>query len=214
MTLHLVSVRLFAKTVSGAVALWVGLAATGWAQPGQPITRVEEDWEMDVVFAKDDLGAPQVVTLMSPDASRGRYFTFDINFTSLPEPDDGGLQVNAWVGDESYDYQNPPTDNALDRSREVITWTQVIELQDEQLVFSIKNFRSRSLGNFLNDEQLRVSVPTSLADLSSYSYAHSVDESGVPYALNRVNAMTLSRVRTFSGESQVSESQVNANALE
>jgi hypothetical protein len=213
MKLNLGSMRFTLKVFGIGLAFWAGLATTALGQPGQTITRVEEYWEMDVVFAKDDLGAPQIGTLMSPDASSAAYFTFDINCTTSPEPDDGGLQVNAWVGDDAYDYKNPPTDQTLERSREIISWTQVIEMQDDMLVFSIKDFRSRSLGDFANDEQLRVSMPSSLADLSNYSYQHSANESGVPYALNRVNSMTLRSVRMYSGESQVSQVEVNADAL-
>lgn len=213
MKLNLGSMRLMLNVFGVGLALWVGLATTALGQPGQTVTRVEEDWEMDVVFAKDDLGAPQIVTLMSPDASGALYFTFDINCTTSPEPDDGGLQVNAWIGDESYDYKNPPTDQTLERSQETISWTQVIEIQDDMLVFSIKDFRSRSLGNFINDQQLRVSAPSSMTDLSSYSYQHSANKSGVPYALNRVNSMVLKSVRSYSGSSEMSADEVNADAL-
>jgi hypothetical protein len=199
--------------VLGMWALLMGIAATAAAQSASPVTRIEEDWEMDVVFAKDELGAPQIVTLMSPDSSTSSYFTFEINSTTLPEPEDGGLQVHAWVGDESYDSKTPPTDDTLDRSREIITWTQVMEVQDGMLVFSVENFRSRSLGDFQNDSQLEVSMPTSMEDLSTYHYEHSVDEAGVPYAMNRVNSMTLRRVRLYSGGSELSSSQVDADAL-
>jgi hypothetical protein len=192
----------------------MGIAASAAAQSASSVTRIEEDWEMDVVFAKDDLGAPQIATLMSPDSSNSAYFTFEINCTTLPEPQDGGLQVHAWVGDESYDFKNPPTDNTLDRSREIITWTQVMELQDGMLVFSIKNFRSRSLGNYLDDSLLEVAMPSSMENLSSYQVEHSVDEAGVPYAMNRVNSMVLRSVRYYNGGSQIGSSDVGADALD
>jgi hypothetical protein len=182
-----------------------------WAQ--SPVTRIEEDWEMDVVFARDDLGAPQISTLMSPDASTAEYFTFEINCATSPEPEDGGLQVNAWVGDESYDFKNPPTDRSLERMHEVISWTQVIEVQDNTITFSIKDFRSRSLGNYQNEPLLQVSMPSSLSDLGAYSAQHSLNKSGVPYALNRVNVMMLKSVRSYSGETQVSATELNASPL-
>jgi hypothetical protein len=196
------------------LAMILTLAAAVAAQSSSPVTRVEEDWEMDVMFAKDDLGAPQVVTMMTPDgSSAGNYFSFEINHSTLPEPENGGMQVQAWSGDESYEYKNPPTDRTLERKRELIRWTQVVEIQDGWVTFSIKELSSQSLGQFVNEPLLRVSMPTSLADLSAYSPSRSVNDACVPYALNRVYSMTLKSVRYYDGVTLQSENQVNNNVL-
>lgn len=205
------------KSVSSMlIALATGLVFVVSAA-GQPsnstVTRIEEDWEMDVVFAKDDLGAPQMFTLMSPDNNNGEYFTFEVNFASSPEPENGGLQVHAYVGENSYDFKNPPTDRSLERVHEVIRWTQVMKLENDSLVFSIEDFRSRSLGNFNDDSMLEVALPSGLTDLSSYSHSYSADQAGIPYARNRVNSMMLKRVRYYDGNTLVNENAVDVEIV-
>lgn len=184
------------------------------AQSAGPVTRIEEDWQMYVMFAKDELGAPQVVTLMKPDASAdSSYFSFEINHSTMPEPDNGGLQVQAWSNDESYDYKNPPTDRSLERKTETVRWTQVMEIQDGWVTFYIKEISSQSLGHFLNDPLLRVSMPTSLVDLSAYSPSRSADDACVPYASNRVYTMYLNSVRYYEGATLQAENALNLNVL-
>ncbi len=211
--IHFALLRKLSPLLLGLASILTFATAVA-AQSASPITRVEEDWEMDVMFAKDDLGAPQVVTMMTPDSSaEAAYFGFEINHSTLPEPDNGGMQVQAWVNDTWFEYKNPPTDRTLERKREIIRWTQVIEVGDGWATFSIKEISSQSLGNFVNDPLLRVSMPTSLTDLSAYNPSRSVSDACVPYALNRVYSMTLKNVRYYDGSSLQSENQLNANVV-
>ncbi len=184
------------------------------AQQASSVTRVEEDWEMEVISASDDLTAPQIVMEMSPDNSQsGNYFTFEINHSTLPEFSNGGIQVHTWINDESHDFQNSPTSRTLERVRETIRWTQVLEVQDGSVDFSVRRFASTSIGHFQNDPLLTVSMPTSQGDLSSYSPQNSVDKTTVPYAQNRVRALWLKSVRFYSGSSELENRVVNIDVL-
>ncbi len=208
-----ISVQNLAAAIVGAVCFVCSAGALA-AQQASSVTRVEEDWEMEVISASDDLTAPQIVMEMSPDNSQsGNYFTFEINHSTLPEFSNGGLQVHSWINDESHDFQNSPTDRTLERVRETIRWTHVLEVQDGSVEFSVGPFASTSIGNFQNEPLLSASMPTSQSDLSSYSPQHSVDKTTVPYAQNRVRALRLKSVRFYSGSSELENRVVNIDVL-
>jgi hypothetical protein len=185
------------------------LPLDAWGQYASPITRVEEDWEMDVIAASEDLTAPQIVMQMSVDGATNDYFTFEINHSSQPEFSHGGIQVQAWDDDESYNFKNSPTSRTLERYTETIRWTQDLSVQDGWARFEIEDFKSISIGSFNNESLLTIYMPTGAQDLSGYSPNYSQQLSSVPYAENRVSSLKLLRVRYFSGSSLVGSTELN-----
>ena len=93
---------------------------------------------------------------------------------------------------------------ALDRSEEVVTWTQRISLQGGQLAFQVCDGDSQTWGNFGGDA-LSLSAATSLTSLNTYRPSVSLSESQVGYAQNRVGSLTLTKLIWVTDDGQTHE---------
>jgi hypothetical protein len=199
--------------LAGVICLWCASASP--AQSVSNITRVEEEWEMEVISASDDLTAPQVVMQMAPDnANEQDFFTFEINHSSLPSVESGGLQVQTYVNNEPYSYQLSPTERTLERTREVLRWLQSMTVTEGAVEFKVDWFNSASIGRFRDEPLMSATLPASVTDLSSYSPTFSVTNSGVPYAKNRVRYLILRKIRYYSGDELVQETSPDLNLMD
>lgn len=175
----------------------------------QRVVRVEEDWEL-VVETPDPLqDAPQVSTFMSPfDSLDELYFGVDLNHAQKANYDGGGFQTKAMNGSTLMaDALSFAGDN-LSQSGEVVRWTQLMAIVDQELVFAIKNGTSQSWGSFGGPETLvRQAAP--LSHLNNYTPYRSAEWSGVGFASNRVASLKLTRVRYFLDDGNVTEVPVD-----
>jgi hypothetical protein len=81
-----------------------------------------------------------------------------------------------------------------------------MEIAGSFLLFEITNGSSTTWGSFGGQGYLKASVPTTLANLNTYNPDVSVQNSGVSYAANRVESLTLKGVRLFlSTEEQLND---------
>jgi hypothetical protein len=192
--------RLVACTVLLALC---GCVGTIQAQNPSPLVAVEEDWELVVGEPDPNSNAPQVTCVLAPYGNvDGVYAALELNHRSLPEFVPGGLQLQLWNGEEALDVRRSCERGLLRTANETVRWTQQMWLHEGKLWFAVTGGTSVSWGGFGGGE-CKVSLTSSLADLSAYSPAVSTAQSGVGYAANRVSKLVLKEVRYYSAQGLV-----------
>jgi hypothetical protein len=188
--------------VAAAAAL-AGLSARLAAQTGSPhIVRVEEDWSLCVNQTDSGLAAPQVSTQMARAPWAARFCNFRLNSTDLPTFAVGGLQLQAWIGKSNLNVYTSPNSAVMATDNELITWTQYMRVGGNSLYFGIGTVEpgvagssSQTWGDFSSG--MEIAVPGSLATLDGYDPSYSASNSGVTFGANRVDSLTLVRVRYY-----------------
>jgi hypothetical protein len=179
-------------------------AAPAWGQSND-VVLVEEHWELRLGQPDADRSAPQTTMVMSPNGNlEGVHFLFTLNHASVPDYQAGGVQIQAWDGGELLGYDDDDEVGSLNNSEEVLTWTQKMWLHEGSLKFRVIDGHSETWSNFGNEDML-LSVPTSLTRLNSYLPAVSLTESQVNYAENRVISLTLTKLRWMTSDGTVHE---------
>lgn len=194
--------------VATAMTLIFAFASLASAEPAQDIVRVEEDWEMVVLTPDDDSSGPQITSVISPVGHLDSlHATFELNHQSLPEFVPGGIQLQTWEGEYPLLFSKFPNPDLMNTRNEVVTWTQSMKIAEGHLLFAISGGDSTTWGKFGGQGYLRISKATSLENLNGYNPAVSVENSGIPYASNRVKRLVLKRVRvtTADGNQHVDE---------
>jgi hypothetical protein len=196
--------RLRVLTLLTTFASAILVAASARADSPRVIS-IEEHWELRLAEPDPDRSAPQTTMVMSPTADvTGTHFLFTLNHNTVPDYAPGGMQVQLWDGEEFVESHSAHDGTALDRSEEVVTWSQKISLQDGQLSFQVRDGNSETWGQFGGSE-LSVSVATSLTSLNTYRPSVSLSESQVGYAQNRVASLTLTKLVWVTDDGQVHE---------
>jgi hypothetical protein len=169
------------------------------------VISVEEHWELRVSQPDNERSAPQTTMLMSPVGNvDGPHFLFTINHSTVPQYAPGGLQVQQWEGGELVQDRAVHDGVALDKSEEVVHWTQRLTLHDGKLTFQVLSGESATWGSFGGDT-LTLSRDTTLTALNSYRPAVSLSESQVGYAENRVVSLILTKLVWVTEDGQVHE---------
>jgi hypothetical protein len=128
----------------------------------------------------------------------GVFAVFTLNHRTLPDYSAGGMQLQVWNGATPLASKSHARDELLATGPETIQWTQQVQVDNGSLVFEILSGSSTTWGEFGGQGNLRVSVETTLDNLNGYSPQVSKAHSGISYANNRVNSLTLKRVRGYS----------------
>ena len=197
----MVTRKFFLKFLATTIAAGT-LSASHLASADEPtITRIEEDWRVEVSVPEPDDHAPQIVTTISPRASLDReHAIFELNHSTQPEYLAGGMQLQGWYRDIPMQIRNTPQTNLLRYTGETITYTSSMRLNDSRLTFEIINGTSQTWGAFGGQGYLKFSLDTSMSSLSEYRPEVSVANSRVGYASHRVLKLVLSEVRYYSDE--------------
>lgn len=204
---HIKSIRLGSWDIAWPLAIVVAamLANASWAQVPD-VTRIEEDWELDIGVPSPNSNAPQVTCLIAPVGNvESVYATFVLNHHDVPSFTAGGLQLQTWNGKTLLASKQHPDQAVLATPGETIRWTQVMRLASEGLVFEVINGVSTTWGAFGGEDALKTSVSTTLENLNGYNPTVSVSHSGVSYAANRVHSLVLKRVRAYSAAGLIAE---------
>jgi hypothetical protein len=171
-------------------------AAVGDPPAGSSVARVEEDWQLVLNEPVESLNAPQFHTLMSPQGSTdGVYGQVSWNYWELPEFTAGGLQLQAWRGEDDLSHRCVRSDS-LSRDAETVTWTQALQLHEHSVRFSLLNGHSSSWSTFGGPETY-VDLPAMLTNLNGYSPLVSRSSSWITYGANRVDALKITAVRRY-----------------
>jgi len=189
-----------AAVAVAAVPLW------GLAQEVS-IVHVEEDWELVVLEPDNDTVAPQVTCMMSPTASEeGLHMTFELNHKSGAQFVAGGLTMQLWEDESWVSTNRGDSSAAMSTSGETVRWTQSMKVNGDKLTFEIKNGTSSTWGEFGDgSEKFRSSAHWGQSHINGYSPSTSAHLSGVGFASNRVQSLTLKRVRVYSASGAVYE---------
>ncbi|MBI2825112.1 MAG: hypothetical protein HYX69_10540 [Planctomycetia bacterium] len=166
----------------------------------QDITKVEEDWEVDIDVPGTSLSSPQLTFLMSPvgDTSAG-YVVFTLNERTSPDPVGGGMQLQLWNGGSLLSVSTASNTTSLNNSSEKIQWTQRLTLGNQGvLTAEIDKGSSATWGKFPANGQLTVSAQSSLTNLNSYDPNVSTANAGIDFGNARVNKIILRKVRTYT----------------
>lgn len=187
--------------------------APALAQPPPGTDRVEEDWELVVGTPSPLEAGPQITTTMSPDGDNAAtFFAFNLNYRDAPFRA-GGLQVRAFWGKSEIASPDTQRDAACRNTGETITWTQRLTLAGGVASYDIMDGQSQTWGAFGQGDNLRIAVTTARTGLSAYSPAASVAGSGVGWQSNRVDRMTLRRIRYYAGGNLLAIEETPRNLL-
>jgi hypothetical protein len=169
---------------------------------------VEEDWELVVGQPDVSTGAPQVVSVISPGGLDDVYAALEVNYASLPDYVPGGIQLQLWSGEQLLRTKKDPSPALLDQENEPVSWTIEMRVSTgdwDRITFEVTAGQAEAWGLFGDTGYLRGSWWSHLENLNDYSPEESVENSGVHYASNRVQSLTLLRVRYHQRDGDVFE---------
>ena len=200
------STGLWAVRWFAAAAVLTAMTSTAWAEEPS-IIRIEEDWELVIGEPSPNSDAPQVTCAMSPLSDMDSYnATFVVNHHEVPAFAAGGLQVQAWNGENLLGSQRAPNQAVLATPGEIIRWTQVLNKTANGVVeFEVIGGSSTTWGNFGGEGSMKLPITAEIPNLNGYNPENSVEHSGVSYAGNRVQLLVLKRVRLYTDEGLLAE---------
>jgi hypothetical protein len=174
------------------------------AQAAAPITRIEEDWQIELDQPDPDTIAPQILNVISPTSSlTGKYAIFELNHRTCGDYGPGGVQLQTWDGDALKNFTSPNFYDILATPNETITYTLGMSLQFGLLKFEVKNGSSTTWGNFGGGSALRLWTTTNLSAFSTYDPAKTVENSGIGFASHRVVRFVLKEVRYYADDTLI-----------
>lgn len=180
---------------------------TGSANPlleGKRVIRVEEDWIIDVAVTDGNSTAPEVVTVFGPDdPNTGLHAVFELNHSTYPSFDRGGMQIQGWQGGWLLAARRHPNESELSTVVERIRFTCVTRVNDGRLTLQITNGSSATFGAFGGDRYTRVRFWTQRDNLNSYNPQHSIQHSRVTFGANRVNQYLRCELRYYTDAGEV-----------
>ena len=175
----------------------------GSEEPQEPVVRVEQDWRLVLTEPDDALSAPQLHTVMSPFGNlNSLYAQVTWNYAELPVFEDGGLQIQAWDG-EDCNFHRSFSGQGLSGVAETVRWTQVMETNGSTLSCKIINGQSTTWGSF-GGSSMGVNGSAAVANLNHYDTGVSVGNSLVTYGANRVQLLVITEVRRYGAEGLLS----------
>lgn len=191
---------LFRMAAAGLIASMLG--PTTLAEDSPPIVKIEEDWFIQIGRPDANTSAPQIVTVISPDADLGRsYVMFELNHRTLPSFNAGGMQLQTWIQDNCVAYRNHPGYQKLVSEGEVIRFTVRISLADGKIKYQVVDGQSSTWGSFGGSGYLTSSLSTSRTSLAdNYSLDTSIANSRVGFAANRVTKFARTQVRFYTAD--------------
>lgn len=205
-----VAARLLARAcMAAAITLTVLAAWAAGADNGRDIVRVEEDWELVIARPVPTNVAPQVTTIMSPYSYLGSIrAAFTLNPGHPEAATAGGLRLQIWHNNDPVVARSSHIGTRLDHANETITWTQVMEINNGRITFSVVNGRSETWGEFGQRATLAAGINSGLVNLNQYNFGVSLVNSGVsgaPPLLRLVRSLTVVAVRQYSSRGLVAE---------
>jgi len=188
----------------GAVALLAPAMARGQAQ--DDVVRVEEDWELVLGSPDTSVTGPQINSVLAPRGSESDlHMLLNINHQTTPSFVAGGLEMQLWHDSTALVDKRTRVGGVLNTPGEVVTWTQAASVSSNILTFEVINGQSTTWETFGGSSSLRMHLWTNWDHLNSYDPQVSIASSGVNFAENRVQSLTLKRVRLYLRSGAVQE---------
>ena len=120
-----------------------------------------------------------------------------MNYLEYPVFFAGGMQVQVWSNDEIVSASSQ-VGGAFNTPGETVTWTQRMWANGGMIGYDVNNGQSTTWGKFGQGALLRVGFQSNVADLAGYNPDDSANRSGVSWESNRVQSLTLVRVRYYA----------------
>jgi hypothetical protein len=171
-------------------------AGNCFAQGGEAIVSVEEDWELVIGNPDPNVDAPQVTCAFSPVGNlNGLHAAVELNHRSQPSFSPGGLQLQLWNGGNLVTSRTYTNTAQLATDNETVRWTQRLTRFGDYLLFEVVDGTSTTWGDFDSPNSLKAWASSPVANLNGYHPDVSVENSGVGFAGNRVASLVLKEVR-------------------
>jgi hypothetical protein len=162
---------------------------------GSTLVRVEEDWVALIGEPDPETSSPQIMNFISPiQSTEGIFGLVQVNHRGAPEFQDGGLQVQGWVGSWLSGSFNAGRYSKLDRSTDNLRYTVAMEKVSNGIKFQLLNGRSRTWGRFATTP-VSVVVTVDEPSLEAYSPEFSVANTNVNLGAHRVELLYLTATR-------------------
>ncbi len=191
-------------------AAGLGTTRADFGIGGDQVYRVEEDWTLVVNEPNSLVASPQVSTQMARSTTTQRFCNFHVNSRDVPSFQLGGLQLQAWYGSTNTAALNSNTAAVMGTSNEMVTWTQYLRRDSNNLYFGIGTVQtgvqassSTTWGDFSGVE---TPVPAGSVKLDGYDPVYTQQNSGVTFGANRVQAFVLTQVRWYDSSNNLIQS--------
>jgi hypothetical protein len=193
--------------VIGGFLLVSVLMAQSCAAQLPEIYKVEEDWGM-VIHEPDAINvSPQVTFAIMPcgaehvdeddQHAHNCYFQLQMNYSADENFSAGGFHVAAVENEDLVDEARSDDQIELATHHDHVTWTSVMAVVSDKLMFAVKDGHGTDWGNFGGPEYLVQMSTCPISDLGNYSYETSLDNVDVSFGANRVDSIELIRVRLY-----------------
>jgi hypothetical protein len=188
-----------ALSMALAVFSWAGAIDTASAQ----VTYIEEDWVVEIATPDPIEQAPQIITaLSSTNRLEDVHAMFEMNHSTLPDYQAGGMSLQIWSSDTNLDYMVHPKKGNLNTPDEVITYKMTMKVSDGVIRFEIKDGHSTTWGDW-GIGGFHLSVSTEQTEFPNYSPDTSLANSKVGYAKHRVKKFSMKEVRYYNAAGQL-----------
>lgn len=179
----------------------LAVSASGRAQGQTPpgTDEVQEDWVLVIQATSPEETAPQIANVISPVGNiDAEYGVLELNHTTQPDYQDGGIQLQRWNGSFLCDYRPTTSNNRLQTANETISYTMTMKVANGNLNFGVQYGQSQTWGTFGgNGSQWRSQTESAYVDLSQYDRKVSTDHTRVCFASNLVSTFTQTQVRYY-----------------
>lgn len=167
------------------------------------VTRVEEDWIAYISNPDYQIGAPQIVNLISPTQTTDQTFgMIELNHQSQPTFSGGSVQVQTWVGDQYNSLAFSESLGKLSMKYDKLTYTVGMEHVGDAINVFVRNGRSKTWGKFAETE-ISADMPSEGITFADYDPQFSVDNSTVNVGAHRVVLMYQQATRYYTADGLV-----------
>lgn len=190
-------------TLVSALALLAFPAAATAQVPlplAEPVTGVEEVWQLVLIEPDGGLYSPQFTTVMSPTGDLDTFYVqVSWNYREFPDFVPGGYQVQGWSSEALVRTRNDARDIFMDDT-ETTRWVQVMAVSNSSVGFAIFDGVSTTWGLFGGQDTV-IHDQVGIASLDNYSPEVSVRNSCITYGANRVALLMITEVRYYGDNS-------------
>lgn len=182
-------------SLSVGLAILAGTLLTDTAS-AQPVY-IEEDWEVVIGVPDPAAHAPQIITAMSStDRLEDVHVIFELNHSTLPTYQAGGLGLQIWSSETNLAYMTHAIKGVLQHENEVIKYTMTQRISNGVITFEVKN-GSGTTWPLFGTGGFALKVSTSQESIPNYSPDTSAKFSKVGFAKHRVQKFSLKESRIY-----------------
>jgi hypothetical protein len=179
------------------------------------VYRIEEDWIINIGEPAPDTDSPQITLVFGPaDPESSTHAVFEINHSTQPSFQAGGMQLQCWYGDSLMGYRDQHHPAELHIDNETLTFTSATELKNGNMTLEIINGQSASFGEFGGEVYLRMSLNSVRTSLDGFDEAFSLEHSKCGWGANRVKKFARKAIRYFDDQGNLIRQDATERIIE